>query len=860
MWRVTLRGIRARPVRFALSCLSVVLGVSFVVASLTLTSTIQRGFDDLFADLSAGTDLQVRQASDLARQGVVFRGRIAASVADKVRSIPGVAAAVPRVKGTAYLVGRDEKVVSGEAETGPQPIASSWANDERVTPFRLSAGRAPVANDEIAIDRLSARKGSLTVGSITRVLTKNAPRSMKVVGIVRFGNADSPGGASVILFAPNQAPALLGEPGKIDTVDVIVDDALHNPRDIASVRTAIERVLPQRVEVVSSTDVTTENQAGPKQQLRFLTAFLLLFAGLAIIVGSFVIANTFAITVSQRTRELALLRTLGALPRQVGGVVLGEAVAVGIVASGFGIGVGVLIAVGLRAGLSGLGIMIPPGPTVIRVQTMLVGLILGIATTVIAAIAPAIRATRLAPLRALRDAEIESHSSARRSVAGFVFIGLGALLLIRGARLPSLNTAGIGAAILLAGATFAGPWLANVLGSIVSAPLPRLFGVTGQLARENAARNPRRTSNSALSLTMAASVGAFAVIMGASFSASLRTAVSGGVRGDFVVRGGPFGIGGFSPSLAREIKKLPEVSAASGIRYGFAAVTGPKRRSRMRAVVSRSGARPIAAFDATVADRLLDVGLIKGKLADLGPGRISLSKRELDEKGWNVGDHLTLRFAERSTEVTIVTSFRQSLAFDYAMSIDAIAPLINDDFDFAIYVSKKPDIETAIAKQAIAVAAASSPLAKVLSQEEFAAGLTNSVDQLLSLITALLGLAVVIVVLGIGITLTLTVHERVRELGLLRAVGMLRSQARSMIRLEAIVIALFGSLIGVIAGTSAGWALTRALRSEGLGELRIPVGGIATLFVGSAVAGVIAAVVPARRAAQVQVLDALHHQ
>ena len=856
MWRVTLRGIRARPVRFALSCLSVVLGVAFVVASLTLTSTIQRGFDDLFADLSAGTDLQVRQASDLARQGVVFRGRIDAGVAEKVRSVPGVAAAVPRVQGTAYLVGRNEKVVSGDAETGPQPIASSWANDERVTPFRLSTGRAPVANDEIAIDRLSARKGSLTVGSIARVLTKNEPRSMKVVGIVRFGNADSPGGTSVILFAPIQAPALLGETGKIDAVDVIVD----NGRDIAQVRAAIERVLPRRIEVVSSKSVTSENQAGPKQQLRFLTAFLLLFAGLAIIVGSFVIANTFAITVSQRTRELALLRTLGALPRQVGGVVLGEAVAVGIVASALGIGAGVAIAVGLRAGLSGLGIMIPPGPTVIRVQTLSVGLVLGVATTLIAATVPALRATRLAPLRALRDAEIEARSSTKRSVTGFVFIALGIFLLIRGARLPSLNTAGIGAAIVLAGAAFAGPWLANVLGSVVSAPLPHLFGVTGQLARENAARNPRRTSNSALSLTMAASVGAFAVIMGASFSASLRTAVSGGVRGDFVVRGGPFGIGGFSPSLAQQIKKLPEVSAASGIRYGFAAVTGPPRRSRMRAVVSRSGARPIAAFDPTVADQLLDVGLIKGQLADLGPGRIGLSKRELDEKGWNVGDRLTLRFAERSAEVTIVTSFRQSLAFDYAMSIDAIAPLVNDDFDFAIYVAKKPGIDTTVAKQAIIVAAASSPLAKVLSQEEFAAGLTNSVDQLLSLITALLGLAVVIVILGIGITLTLTVHERVRELGLLRAVGMRRSQARSMIRFEAIVIALFGSVIGVIAGTGAGWALTRALRSEGLGELRIPVVGIATLFIGAVLAGVIAAIVPARRAAQVQILDALHHQ
>ncbi len=856
MWRVTLRGIRARPVRFALSCLSVVLGVSFVVASLTLTATIQRGFDDLFADLSAGTDLQVRQASSLARQGIVFRGRIEANLVERVRTVPGVAAAVGRVQGTAYLVGENDKVVGGDSETGPQPIAVSYASDERVTPFRISEGRVPKANDEIAIDRLSARKGNLGVGTITRVLTKQAPRPMTVVGIVRFGNADSPGGASVILFSPTQADDLLGDPGKVDAIDIVLDGVA----DLATVQSAIKRVLPVRAEVVTRDVVNKENQEGPKQQLRFLTAFLLLFAGLAIVVGSFVIANTFAITVSQRTRELALLRTLGALPRQVGSVVLGEAVFVGIVASAFGVAVGIGIAVGLRAGLSGAGIIIPPGPTVIRAQTMVLGFIIGIGTTVMAALVPAWRATRLAPLRALRDAIVELRASKSRAVVGFSLVGLGSVLLYRGARLPSLTTAGLGAVVLLSGAAFAGPALSAAVGSLVSAPLPRLFGVTGQLARENASRNPRRTANSALSLTMAASVGAFAVIMGASFSASLRTAVTGGVRGDFVVRGGAFGIGGFSPTLARKISDLPDVEAASGIRYGFAEVTGPKRTPRIRAVVPRVGARPIAAFDANVADRLLDVDLIKGKLGDLKPGRVGLSKRELDEKGWNVGDRLTLRFAEKSTTVIIAVSFRQSLAFDYAMSIDAIAPLMPDDFDFGIYVAKKPGVSTAAAKSAIETVTAANPLAKVLSQEEFAAGLTESVDQLLTLITALLGLAVVIVVLGIGITLTLTVHERIRELGLLRAVGMARSQARSMIRLEAIVIAIFGSVIGVLVGTGAGWALTRALRSEGLGQLRVPLGTIALLFVGAAAAGVIAAVVPARRASRVQVLDAFRHQ
>jgi putative ABC transport system permease protein len=856
MWRVTLRGIRARPVRFALSCLAVVLGVSFVVGSLTLTATIQRGFDDLFADLSAGTDLQVRQQSDLARQGQIFRGRIDQALLDRIRAIPGVDVAVPRIQGVAYLVGADGKVTGGSADAGPQPIAASWPFDPRTTPFRLVEGRDPQHRDEVVIDRKTARAGKLTVGSVTRVLTKLAPRSMTVVGIVRFGRSDSPGGAPVLLFSPGQAAELLGEPGRLDSIDIIVKSAATKQ----TVQVAIARVLPPKVEVVGSEIVTKERQGGPKQQLQFLSAFLLLFAGLSVVVGSFVIANTFAITVSQRTRELALLRALGASRRQVGGIVFGEALAVGLVASVVGVGVGVLIAIGLRAGLSSLGVVVPPGPTVIRALTIAVGLVLGVLTTLAAAAVPAWHATRLAPLRALRDATTERRASKLRTGGGVALLALATYLIVRGARLPSLSQAGLGAVVLLIGAVFVGPTLSGALGSIVSAPLPRLFGVTGQLARQNAARNPRRTSSSALSLTMAASVGAFAVVMGASFSASLRTAVTGGVRGDFVVRGGAFGIGGFSPTLATDIAKLPEVEAASGIRYGFAEVIGPKRKPRVRAVVQRSGARPIAAFDPAVADRLLDVGLISGRLSDLGPGRIGLSKKELDEKGWKIGDRLTLNFAEKSTIVTIAVTFRQSLAFDYAMSISAIEPLMNDDFDFGIYVAKKPGVDTLAAKAAIENVTKTNPLAKVLNQEEFAAGLTSSVDQLLSLITALLGLAVVIVVLGIGITLTLTVHERTRELGLLRAVGMGRSQARVMVRLEAIVIAVFGSLVGVAAGTVTGWSLTRALRSEGLGQLRVPFGGIAVLFGGAAIAGVIAAVVPARRAASVSVLDAFAQQ
>ncbi len=826
--------------------------MAFVVGALTLTDTIRAGFDDLFADLSAGTDIQVRAQSNLARQGVTFRRRIPSTLTALISATPGVVAAIPRTQGVAYLVGDDNKVVGGGGETGPDPIAASWPTDQRVSPFRLVTGHAP-ANGQLVVDVRSARDGRLRVGSRARVLTKGVPEMMTIAGLVRFGSADSPAGTPVLLFSADDAARLLGTPGEVDSIDLVVADG-------ASTEAVIGRLnaqLPAGVEAVDGAQVTRERQSGAQSRLRFFTAFLLLFAALSLVVGAFLIANTFAITVSQRTRELALLRALGAQRAQIVRLVLGEAFVVGTVASAVGIAAGIAIAVALRAALRATGLELPTGPTRVTISTVIVGALIGVVTTMLAAIAPSWRAGRVAPLAALRDSEAEQPSARIRTVVGALVMVVGTVGLRQGALLPSLGLAGAGTALLFLGIVMAAPFLAQHLTWWLGGPITRVSGITGVLARQNSRRNPRRTAITAMALTVAAAVSCFAVVLGASFKASLTTAVSGGIRGDYVVRGGGFGFGGLPPSLAARIAVLPEMAASTGVRYGFANVSGPKRKAVTRVVVARVGARPIAAFDARVADRLLDVGLRRGRLADLGPGRIGVSQKELDEKGWRVGDTLTLTFPQGTTRVRIVTSFRNSLAFDFAMSIDALASLVPDQFDFVVYVKTRSGITSSQAKSALERVAADVPLAKVLDQSQFTAGLTQSVDQLFTLIVALMGLAVAIAVMGIAITLTLTVHERTRELGLLRAVGMSRAQARAVIRWESIIISVFATVLGIGLGVIAGWGLTRALRSEGLGELRIPVTGIGALVILSVVAGVAAAVIPARRAAAVNVLAAI---
>ena len=858
--RISVAGVRAHPGRFASLTFAVFIGVLFIAATLTITDTVKAGFGSLFSNAYRSVSVVVREHSDVVRQNQTFRGRIDAKLTADAQSAPGVAAAQPRISGYAYVVSARGKAPENvTSDTAGSPIAENWIDDASLNPYTLVEGTKPSQPGDVVIDRGTANSSLIAPGDTVSVISKDGATPGRVVGIVRFGSVDSPGAVPVVLFTFNDAQKLLGEVGRIDAVLVRAKEGV-NAKTLA---TSLQTLLPKGVEAVTGKTVTKESENQVAEGLRFVTAFLLIFAVLSLIVGAFIIANTFAISISQRTRELALLRAIGASRGQIGRMMLGEALVMSIVGSVTGLLGGIALAAGLKSILRATGVDLPPSPVVVRPGTIAWSLGIGLIVTIGAAAAPAWRAARISPVAAMRDSEFEPPPLLRRTLFGLVVAFAGALIMRSGANLPSLPRTGQGAALLLVGSILLAPAFGTLLRALIT-PVRKVFGTTSGLAVRNTTRNPRRTASTALALSLGSAVACFAVILNASLQASLSTAVSGGLRGDLVVRSGAFGNGGLPASLAGSIAQLPSVEAASGLRYGFATVEGPKRKPKRPSAVSRSGARPIASFNPKSADRLLDFGNEKGTFADLGlrsegtPSNIALSRRELDDHGWNVGDTIKLTFPGKpSAPFRISTVYSQGIAFDFAIGNEDYERLVPDVFDFVVYVAAKPGVAIDRLRTEIAGLTAPYPTAKIEDPKQYVARLTGSLDQLLSLILGLLVLVVVVAVLGIAITLSLSVVERVREIGLLRTLGMQRSQLRSMLRSEAILISLFAVTIGVVLGTAVSQSLLKALRDEGLSKFVFPPLGVASLALLAAVAGLIASLAPARRAARLPMLSAL---
>ena len=853
--RLSLAGIRANRGRFALLSVSVFIGVVFISATLTITDTVQAGFGSLFSDAYRNVSVVVRERSEIVRQSETFRGRIDEALVSEVASAPGVKTALARISGYAYVVSADGVAPTNVAsETAGAPIAENWITDRALNPFTLVDGTEPKATGDVVIDRGTAKDARIGIGDTVTVITKDGPLPGRVSGIVRFGSVDSPGAVPVVLFSTTDAQRLLGEAGRIDAVNVRAEDGVS----ATTLERTIATALPSGIEAVTGKKVAAERESQVASGLRFVTTFLLIFAVLSLVVGAFIIANTFSMSISQRTRELALLRAVGASRTQITRMVLGEAAVMSAVGSVSGLLGGIGLAQLMKGVLRATGVDLPPSPLVVRATTVAWSLGIGVVVTIGAAVLPAVRAARISPIAALRDSQIEPPPLWRRTLLGFGVLVVAIVVTRTGALAPNLSQTGVGVGLLFVSSVLLAPSVGSLARFVVD-PVGRVFGTTARLAVRNATRNPRRTAATALALSLGSAVACFALILNASFTQSLKTAVGGGLRGDLVVRSGSFGVGGLPTSLATEIRALPSVEAVSGLRYGFATVVGPKRPARRASAVRRTGGRPIASLDPTAADRLLDFDNERGSLGDLGGATVAVSQRELDDHGWNFGDTLMLTFPGRpSSPFRIDAIFRQGIAFDFAISHRDYEKAVPDQFDFVVYLAAKEGTDLSQLRQEVAQVAAKYPTAKVEDPKQYVARITNSLDQLLSLILGLLVLVVSIAVLGIAITLSLSVVERVREIGLLRTLGMARSQVRSMLRSESVLIALLAVTIGVALGIGAAWALLQALRDEGLSRFRVPPIGIGLLAVLASVTGLVASIVPGRRAAHLPMLAALH--
>jgi putative ABC transport system permease protein len=665
-----------------------------------------------------------------------------------------------------------------------------------------------------------------------------------IAGIATFGTADGTLGATQVLFTTNAAQRLVGKPGQFDSIGAVAAEGVSQ----TALRDRLAGALGGRAEAITGKQLTEENQTAVRRGLRFFNAFLLTFAVVALLVGSFIIYNTFSIIVAQRGRELALFRAVGASRRQVLGAVLVEAFAVGIVASVLGMLAGVGVAALLKGLLAAFGVDIPAGGIVFTGKTAVTGIVAGVGVSAASAFFPARRGARVPPVAAMRDLAVEPVRLRRRTIVGALVTAVGAALLLGGlfGTAPNKPAAvGLGATVVFFGVAVLGPVFARPVGRLIGAPLPRLRGIAGTLARENAIRNPKRTASTAAALMIGVGLVGFITIFAASAKTSINESIDKAFLGDYVVDSGTFGFGGLSPKLAEQLRALPEVRAAAGFRIAQAKIDG--------------GTHYVGGVDPVTFGSIIDLDVASGSLADLTGDTLAVDSATARSKGWHVGDEVPALFAKTGAKTLRIAAIyrRADAGGQFLVSLPTYEANFVQQFDGRIFVSRAAGTSTAAARTAVERVTAAYPNAKLQDQTEFKAAQSAQINALLGLIYVMLALAVVIALMGIANTLALSIFERTRELGLLRAVGMTRSQLRTTVRWESVIIALFGTLLGLTIGLFFGWALVAALKSQGFDHLTVPVGQLAFVVLVAALAGVAAAVLPGRRAARLDVLEAI---
>ncbi|WP_239396804.1 ABC transporter permease [Frankia sp. CiP3] len=843
MLRTTLKILLARKLRLMLSALAVVAGVSFVTGTLVLTDTLNHTFDTLFANVTKNISVSVRtiNAVDDDSAGNSPNRPVPSSLLEVIKGVPGVRAAIGDVDGTAVFVNpRTGKV----RDTGGAPgIGTSWNGGTPLSAVDIASGREP-HGQEIVVDKGSADKAGLVIGDQVTVLTKGTPAVYTLVGTFRVSGQDSVGGATVIAFDTPTAQRVLLAPDEFTSIRVAAVAGLSQ----TELRDRIARVLPAGVEAITGKQLADENANAVQKAVGGFSTFLLVFAGISVFVGAFIIFNTFTMLVAQRVRELALLRALGANRRQVRLSVQFEAGVVGFVGATAGLLLGAVLALLLRVAIAAFGVSLPSGGLVFRPRTVIVAYAVGIVVTAVAAFIPARKAASVPPVAAMRETFVLPTRSLRiRGMAGCALSGIGALLLVYGLTAVTGKSGaalvGIGAGLCFLGIATLSPLLARPITRFIGAPLPLVFGATGRLGRENAMRNPRRSASTASALMIGlALVSAFSVL-GASIKYSVKETVSNSLGADFYLAGSGFGQG-FSPEIARSLRGRPGIDLVTGLRSDIADIKGKKAT--------------LLAGDPVALPQLLALHQVTGDLTKLGNGTIIMDSDTVTADGFAVGQQVPVLFPDGPTMLTLAGTYQKSqVAGKYLVSLSEFSRHYNSDLDMFVMVRIASDAKIDQVRNEISSVTRSYPNVQVRDQSEFVRQQEKQVDQLLGFVYVLLALAVVIALFGIVNTLALSVIERTREIGLLRAVGMSRRQLRRMVRLEAVVIAVFGAVLGVAVGSFFGWALTLALKDQGINAFAYPLGTIVTVVIIGGLLGVLAAIFPARRAAKMDILRAI---
>ncbi|WP_433528626.1 ABC transporter permease [Micromonospora sp. CA-263727] len=848
MFRATLKSLLARKVRLVLSGLAVVLGVMFVSGAFVLTDTLGRSFDQIFADAYAEVDVNVAAKPKLAlteMEGEQIQAPFPAATLEKVRAVPGVGEAVGTVDADgAVLIGSNGKAVTS---FGPPQLGGNWLGESELV--QLREGREPRADNEIVINKALATAGKVGVGDRVGVLTLAPRQDFTIVGVFGYsGDRDSIGGANEVRFTTPAAQRLmLGEP---DVFNSIVVTAASGVSD-ESLRDTVAAALGDDYVVKTGEQLSADAAAGLKEGLAFFNRILLGFAAVALLVGTFLILNTFSIIVAQRTRELALLRAVGASGRQIIGSVVLEAIAIGLIASllglAAGIGIGALLAylfTNLAGGMALAGLGVPASAVI---GAFAVGLVI----TVVAALLPALRAARIPPIAAMQDVATPDRPLTKVTVAGAVVTALGGILLFLGL---DGHAGGNTLTAILGGVLFAFVGVA-LLTPLISRPVVAALGAVfsgwtpGKLGRLNSGRNPRRTAITAAALMVGIALVTGITVVLDSTKSSISGLAEDSVNAELMISGVQSGprMPTFDPAVLDEVKAVPGVRLVDGQYADLASFGG--ERYWVGAVSEPAALRQIYGATPTAGD-----------IDRLAANQVLISSDVAEQRGLSVGSTVPVQFARGDEQTYTVSGIYQSSPLFGPVMLPAEASRnFSNPKPFQAFIQLEPGTRVADVQPRVEALLTDSPEVSVGDRQAFIDQQTAPLDTLLQMIQILLALAIVIAVLGIVNTLALSVLERTRELGLLRAIGLRRSQTMGMITVEAVVISVFGALLGVAVGTGLGAAVVEALRDEGITKLVLPWGQMGVFLGLAALIGVVAAVLPAIRAARINVLGAIAH-
>jgi putative ABC transport system permease protein len=836
MLRATLRSLLARKLRLLLSGIAVNLGVAFVSGTFVLTDTMGKVFDDLFADVNKGTAVTVQGTSALGGSDD-DREPVPQAVVDKVRAVPGVAEAQGVVFGYAQVVKKDGKTY----KTGGAPsfgVSMNPASSQES--LRVRQGAAPHGLNQVAIDATTADRADLKVGDTISILLKGPARKVTVVGIVGLDKAPSFAGASLIAFDPPSAQELIGTPGSWSGVGVASKQGVSQEQ----LKDAIAKVLPTGFEAITQKQQIEDSSKDLKSGLSVFNTILLAFGGIALFVGMFLIFNTFSMLIAQRTRELALMRALGASRGQVTRSVLAEALIVGVISSLIGFVLGIGVAALLRKVLDALGIELPGGATVIATRTFVASMLVGIVVTTVAALVPARRAARVAPVQAMRESgPAEDRSLRRRTIIGALLLLGGILALATGLSGDgSLQLVGLGAAVTFLGIATLSPLVARPVVALIGSPFLSL-GTPSALGRANAMRSPRRTAATASALMIGLALVATVSTFGQSAKTSLAAYVGRSLGADFVLHTDQFDT--FSPVVAERLKQQPEVDEVAAYRFGRAKVNG--------SVVEVQGVEAKPLVDT------LRVQTVSGDILTLDRGQLAVDEDVARNRGLKIGQKVDVIWSRTGNKpMTVGAIYKTNLfAGSYLVGGTVVDDNVTQKLLGVVALTLKPGVSAEAGRAAVEKVTDAFPNLKVEDQAQLIADQRKQIDGLLNIITGLLVFSVIIAVLGIINTLALSVIERTRELGLLRAVGLSRRQLRRMIRAESVLIAVYGAILGILVGLCYGAALVHALKDQGIDTFAVPVARLLWVLAAAGVAGIIAAALPARRAARLNVLAAI---